>query len=121
LLLGIGRAEPIEAAAPGKRFIEELACALRDESYVLPVERAVLQRFKMATTVTTKGQVTIPQRVRERLGIVPGSKVEFELGDNDQVVLTKVDAAKPASRFEKWRGRLGKGLSTDEIMAFLRD
>jgi AbrB family looped-hinge helix DNA binding protein len=28
-------------------------------------------------TVTSKGQVTIPQDVRERLGIVAGTRVEF--------------------------------------------
>jgi antitoxin PrlF len=30
-------------------------------------------------SVTTKGQVTIPKRVRQALGIAPGSKVEFEV------------------------------------------
>ena len=34
----------------------------------------------MASRVTRKGQVTIPKRVREHLGIEPGSGVEFELG-----------------------------------------
>ena len=34
----------------------------------------------MATvSVTSKGQVTIPKRVRQALGIMPGSKVEFDL------------------------------------------
>lgn len=34
----------------------------------------------MATvSVTSKGQVTIPKRVRQALGITPGSKVEFDL------------------------------------------
>ena len=33
----------------------------------------------MAVSVTSKGQVTIPKRVREALGITPGSKVEFDL------------------------------------------
>jgi AbrB family looped-hinge helix DNA binding protein len=75
----------------------------------------------MATTVTSKGQVTIPRRVRERLGIVPGSKVEFELAEDDRIVLTKVDAGQPASRFERLRGAAGPGMSTDELMALLRD
>jgi antitoxin PrlF len=75
----------------------------------------------MATTVTSKGQVTVPQRFREWLGIVPGSKVEFELADGGRVVLTKVDPEKPVSRFEKWRGSAGPGPTTDELMALLRD
>jgi AbrB family looped-hinge helix DNA binding protein len=32
-----------------------------------------------AVSVTSKGQVTIPKRVRQALGITPGSKVEFNL------------------------------------------
>jgi AbrB family looped-hinge helix DNA binding protein len=33
----------------------------------------------MAVSVTSKGQVTIPKRVREALGITPGTKVEFDV------------------------------------------
>jgi len=33
----------------------------------------------MAVSVTSKGQVTIPKRIREALGITPGSKVEFDV------------------------------------------
>lgn len=38
------------------------------------------------TSVTSKGQVTIPKRVRKALGITPGSKVEFELGGGSAVI-----------------------------------
>lgn len=75
----------------------------------------------MATTVTSKGQVTIPKPVRDRLGIVPGSRVEFGLAEDGRVVLTNAGALKPPGRFEKLRGSLGRGMSTDEIMALLRD
>ena len=75
---------------------------------------------KMATLVTSKGQVTIPKPVRDRLGIEPGSAVEFELDHAGRVVLVKVDAGRKASRFATLRGRAGKGLSTDEIMALTR-
>jgi antitoxin PrlF len=74
----------------------------------------------MATLVTSKGQVTIPKPVRDRLGIAPGSAVEFELAPDGRVVLVKVDAARPSSRFAALRGRAGIGLSTDEIMALTR-
>ena len=33
----------------------------------------------MAATVTSKGQITIPKRVRDQLGLKAGSKVEFVL------------------------------------------
>ncbi len=74
----------------------------------------------MATTVTSKGQVTIPKPVRDRLGIKPGNAVEFQLAPDGRVVLVKVGAHRPASRFEALRGRAGRGLSTDEIMALTR-
>ena len=74
----------------------------------------------MATTVTSKGQVTIPKPVRDRLGIKAGSAVEFEMGSDGRIVLIKVDADQPVGRFEALRGRAGRGLSTDQIMALTR-
>ncbi len=46
----------------------------------------------MATKVTSKGQVTIPKRVREALGVKPGDRIEFVVEDG-RVVL--VSAGKP--------------------------
>jgi len=71
-------------------------------------------------TVTAKGQVTIPKSVRDFLGIVPGSEVEFRLAADGTVVLTRADAKRPASRFAKLRGHAGEGLDTDAIMALTR-
>jgi antitoxin PrlF len=44
----------------------------------------------MANNVTSKGQVTIPKNVRDRLGIAAGSAVAFELTDTGEVVLRAV-------------------------------
>jgi AbrB family looped-hinge helix DNA binding protein len=74
----------------------------------------------MSTLVTSKGQVTIPKRLRDRLGIEPGSAVEFELAEDGRVVLTKVDPERPVSRFEALIGCAGPGLSTDEVMKLTR-
>ena len=74
----------------------------------------------MPTHVTSKGQVTIPKPIRDRLGIVPGDTVAFELAPDGRIVLVKADRARPVSRFETLRGRAGAGLSTDEIMALTR-
>jgi len=70
--------------------------------------------------VTSKGQVTIPKAVRERLGIMPGSLVEFELAEDGRMVLIKAAVSTAPSRFEALRGAAGPGLSTDEIMALTR-
>ena len=44
----------------------------------------------MATTVTSKGQVTIPKQVRDRLGIQTGNAVDFLIEDDGRVRLVKV-------------------------------
>lgn len=74
----------------------------------------------MSATVTAKGQVTIPKPVRDLLGIVPGSRVDFRQAPDGSVVLVHADRARPASRFAKLRGHAGEGLTTDAIMALTR-
>ncbi|MDB5655750.1 MAG: AbrB family transcriptional regulator [Tardiphaga sp.] len=74
----------------------------------------------MATTVTSKGQVTIPKPFRDQLGIGPGSQVAFRLADDGSVVIEKADGSKRPSRFEKFVGIAGPGPTTDELMALLR-
>jgi AbrB family looped-hinge helix DNA binding protein len=64
----------------------------------------------METHVTTKGQVTIPKPIRDRLGIVPGDAVTFELAPDGRIVLVKAGGRRPVSRFEALRGRAGPGL-----------
>jgi antitoxin PrlF len=74
----------------------------------------------MATKVTSKGQVTIPKPVRDRLGITAGSAVDFRIDADGQVVLQKVAGPQAKSPIEKWRGSVAPGLSTDDIMAMTR-
>ena len=77
----------------------------------------------MATTVTSKGQVTIPKPVRDLLGIRPGHRVEFHLAPDGRVVLSNADGAAvptPGSRFARWRGHASSGMSTDQVIALTR-
>lgn len=71
----------------------------------------------MTTMVTAKGQVTIPKAVRELLGIVADSRVDFRRADDGSVVITRSDDKQPTSRFTKLRGHAGKGFDTDAIMS----
>ena len=43
------------------------------------------------TTMTSKGQVTIPAPIRRNLGLKAGESVRFKLGNNSQVVVEKND------------------------------
>lgn len=77
----------------------------------------------MSTVVTRKGQVTIPKKVREYLGIVPGSAVDFDLGQDGRVTVRKAGRRRPPKRspFARVRGRASAGMSTDDIMALTRE
>ena len=49
--------------------------------------------------VTSKGQVTIPQAIRERLGLLPYSEVEFDIvGDSVRIARVLVAAVTSSSR-----------------------
>ena len=76
--------------------------------------------------VTDKGQVTIPIAIREKLGLIPGTEVEFELC-GDTVMLRKASVGRPRlSRGEeiiaraRGTGSVNRDLTTDQIMAITR-
>lgn len=73
--------------------------------------------------ITTKGQVTIPQYIREHTGMLPHTEVEFLLRDGE-VVVRPTDEAEGYRRgrriVEEMRGRATTGMTTDEILALTR-
>jgi antitoxin PrlF len=74
----------------------------------------------MTTTVTSKGQVTIPKPVRDHLGIGPGSQISFRLADDGSIIIERADGTRQPSRFAKLVGTAGPGPTTDELMELLR-
>jgi AbrB family looped-hinge helix DNA binding protein len=76
----------------------------------------------MRVKVTTKGQVTIPQHIREHLGLLPNTDVEWELRDGVAVLQKARGGAGRRGRalIEQMRGRATVKMSTDEIMALTR-
>ena len=70
--------------------------------------------------VTDKGQVTIPKALRDRLGIVPGSEVEFEAKGDVLILRKSARGARGQRVIERLRGRGDVQLTTDEIMAMTR-
>ena len=72
--------------------------------------------------ITSKGQVTIPQAIRERAGLLPHTEVEFELVGR-KVLLRPI--GKKSARSERALGRLRGSLkhvrkTTEELMALTR-
>ena len=72
--------------------------------------------------ITTKGQVTIPLEVRERLGLLPHTEVEFTIRGST-AVLSKAIGGKRRGRalVQHMRGRGSVRMSTDEILGLTRD
>jgi len=76
----------------------------------------------MASTMTSRGQVTLPTKVCELLSVGPGSSIEFELRPNGEVLMRAATAGRrpPRSRFARLRGCATVKVSTDEILALTR-
>jgi AbrB family looped-hinge helix DNA binding protein len=71
--------------------------------------------------LTSKGQITIPVEIRERLGLVPGTPVEFAV-EGDAVRITRASGAagRGARVVSALRGGGDVDMSTDDIMALTR-
>lgn len=71
--------------------------------------------------ITSKGQVTIPQHIRERLGLLPDTEVEFEVdGDAVRVRPAAGGTTRGQRLVERMRGKATLSMSTDELMALTR-
>ncbi len=73
--------------------------------------------------ITSKGQVTIPQDVRERAGLMPGTDVEFDIVGG----VVRLLKATPGGRrtrgqklVESLRAQGDFKMTTDEIVALMR-
>ena len=71
--------------------------------------------------ITSKGQVTIPLEVREKMGFLPDTEVEFKISGNT-VLLKKAGAQSKRIRdlIARMRGKATVKMATDEIMALTR-
>jgi antitoxin PrlF len=77
-----------------------------------------------STTLTSKGQVTIPKRIRDSLDLKPGSRLVFDVNEAGDLVLRREDGVQPRPRINlekvigsadiKWHG------TTDEYMELIR-
>ncbi len=55
----------------------------------------------MKTIVSEKGQITIPKKVRDKLGITPGTVLEVDT-DRGRLIAVKKQVV---DVFQKWRGK----------------
>lgn len=77
--------------------------------------------------VTEKGQVTIPKRLREAAGILPGSQVAFSL-EGSKIIMRKIgtgtndrrSSLRAAASVRKSLDEPFRQMGSEDIMAFLR-
>ena len=77
----------------------------------------------MHVRITSKGQVTIPQSIRDAYGFQPETEVEFVVVDG-VVTLVKADSKRPdrADRaIANLEGSARTGVTTDELLALTRE
>jgi antitoxin PrlF len=79
----------------------------------------------MSTTLTSKGQVTIPKHIRDALQLLPGAQVEFAVNAIGDVVLRAASVRRtarraPKDRFEAALGQADVPWRTDALMKLLR-
>ena len=72
--------------------------------------------------ITSKGQVTIPQVIRERYGLLPDTEVDFVVSEGRVTLVPKPtgDNDRGSKAVARLRGSASTGMSTDEILALTR-
>ncbi len=71
--------------------------------------------------ITTKGQVTIPLEIREKMGFLPHTEVQFLIKGNVVLLEKKGDMPSRGKKLiDHMRGRATVKMTTDEIMALTR-
>ena len=74
----------------------------------------------MTTTLTIKGQVTIPKKIRDALDLQPGCKLNFAINDEGDVLLQKAAINQKKDRFEQVRGKADVQWRTQDLMNLMR-
>lgn len=84
--------------------------------HVIPMESL------MPTTLTVKGQITIPKHIRDALGLKPGMAIDFSVNQNGQILIMPCDVPKAGKkdRFEAARGSADIKWRTNDLMKLLR-
>jgi len=71
-----------------------------------------------SSTISSKGQVTVPLEIRRRIGLSAGDRVEFVV-ENGQTLIRPLRTER--NPFERYRGALKSFRSRKEINAWISD
>ena len=75
----------------------------------------------MTMRVSTKGQVTIPFDIRDKLGLLPHTEISMKAKGNRVIIEKKIDASSRGKHIlSRITGKASVKMSTDEIMKITR-
>jgi AbrB family looped-hinge helix DNA binding protein len=79
----------------------------------------------MKSTISSKGQITVPKGVRERYALLPGTEVEFELRDDGALLRKRRGERHPiwdaiGSLKDSWRWPKGVAHTVDAYIDYVR-
>ena len=70
--------------------------------------------------ITSKGQVTIPKTVRDKLGLLPNSDVQIEVVGKEARIRRSATGSRSADVIARLKGSGSVRMTTDQIMALTR-
>ena len=70
----------------------------------------------MTTTITAKGQITIPAKIRKALGLDTGARIEFEEVEPGRYVFKRAQT-KPVTVLKGMFGKAKRKVSIDDMRA----
>jgi AbrB family looped-hinge helix DNA binding protein len=89
--------------------------------YAQSITGSTLTANEKRMRITSKGQVTIPQEIREKLGLLPNTEVEFVIeGRSVRIVKTRSRRSRGDEVVRRLRGRASVAMTTEEILALTR-
>jgi AbrB family looped-hinge helix DNA binding protein len=78
--------------------------------------------YKIDATLTSKGQVTVPAGIRDRLGVKPGDQLRFHLADSGRLTVTPIRRRSIFERLDELElPALGHPLGKTEIAQAIGD
>jgi len=86
-------------------------------AFVLTFKVKDLTLYRMKSIISSKGQVTVPAQIREKLGLLPGTVVTFQLS-NEGAILKKGELG--AHPVDAVYGRLKLRRPVDDLLDEMR-
>jgi AbrB family looped-hinge helix DNA binding protein len=71
--------------------------------------------------LTSKGQVTIPHAIRQKLGLMPDTEVEFDVVGDSVRIRKAARQSRGRQLVDRMRGAATSRLTTDQILALTRE